>query len=144
MAIQKFVMLFLFSKFAKEKSKEIATTNYQMINMTSITADEYSELAEPTRNFLEKVARLEKEAVLEFLKVIIDTDKQSQSDIEDDDIEVEELADLRVSNKADKIQAINSNFDHFINVAPVKKSLVDMLKKKRDFIASGKVFIKRF
>ena len=71
--------------------------------MTSITADEYSELAEPTRNFLEKVARLEKEAVLEFLKVIIDTDKQSQSDIEDDDIEVEELADFRGINKADKI-----------------------------------------
>ncbi|MGG7059661.1 hypothetical protein ACQPUZ_15435 [Clostridium tertium] len=131
------------AKFAKEKSKEIATTSYQMINMTSITADEYSELAEPTRNFLEKVARFEKEAVLEFLKVIIAIDKQPQSDIEDDDIAVEELADLRDINKADKIQKLlTANFDHFINVAPVKKSLVDMLKKKRDFIASGKVFIK--
>ena len=131
------------AKYAKEESKNMATTSYQMINMTSITADEYSKLAEPTRNFLEKVAKFEKEAVLEFLKVVIDTDKQPQSYIEDDDIEVEELADLRDVNKADKIQKLlTANFDHFINVAPVKKALVDMLKKKRDFIALGKVFIK--
>lgn len=131
------------AKYAKEESKNMATTSYQMINMTSITADEYSELAEPTRNFLEKVAKFEKEAVLEFLKVIIDTDKQPQSDIEGEDLEIEELTDLRDVNKADKIQKLlTANYDHFIKVAPVKKSLVDMLKKKRDFIASGKVFIK--
>lgn len=126
------------AKFAKEKSKEIATTSYQMINMTSITADEYSELAEPTRDFLEKVARFEKEAVLEFLKVIIDTDNQSEDNINDD-----EAIDIKSINKADKIQKLlTANYDHFINVAPVRKSLVDMLEKKRDYIASGKVFIK--
>lgn len=126
------------AKFAKEKSKEIATTSYQMINMTSITADEYAELAEPTRNFLEKVARFEKEAVLEFLKVIIDIESQTESDVE-----AEELLDVKSINKADKIQKLlTANYDHFINVAPVRKALVEMLEKKRDYIASGKVFIK--
>ena len=121
------------TKVAKKEAKKVATTSYQLLTMLAITPHEYAELAKPTKDFLYKVYQGDKNAVLEFLKIISNSSVDEATDTEGKEI---------VVKKVDKIsKLLQLDFDKYIKVPTIKRSLVTMLKRKTAELASGKFYI---
>lgn len=114
------------AKYAKETAKEYTSTSYQSLNAMALTPQALQNISKPSIDFYHRVCNFEKVAVLEMLKLI------SSSEENEDEIKV----------TADKISTLLSiDFERFVEMNWVKKTLIGMIERKIKEIMSGKFLV---
>ncbi|MGG7143619.1 RNA dependent RNA polymerase [Clostridium nigeriense] len=120
------------TKYGKGKSKTMAESSYQLLTMLNLTYQEVLELAEPTRNILERIIYGEELATKDFLN--IESEVSTLEEYDDDSI--------MAKNVADKIHMLlGMDYKKFIAIPRVRKGLLKMIERKVKELASGKFYL---
>ena len=114
------------AKYAKETAKEYTSTSYQSLNAMALTPQALQKISKPSVDFYHRVCDLEKIAVLEMLKLITTSEDTEE--------------EIKVT--ADKVSTLLSvDFERFIEMNWVKKTLIGMIERKIKEIMSGKFLV---
>lgn len=117
-------------KKANKKSKEMAETSYQMLNLLKISKQEYAELASSNENFLKEVRKKDESACLEFTGLTV----KPLSNVEDEEYEIQ--------SKDDKLfKMFAHNFKDMIQIPTNQKALEDNIFRKTQNHLAGKFLL---
>lgn len=120
------------TKYGKGESKTVAESSYQLLTMLNLTYQEICQLAEPTRNMLERIINGEELAIKHFLAI-----ESEVSNMEEYDDEC-----IMARNVADKTEMMLAmEYDKFIQIPRVKNGLFSMIERKVKELASGKFYL---
>lgn len=120
------------TKYGKGESKTVAESSYQLLTMLNLTYQEICQLAEPTRNMLERIINGEELAIKHFLA--IESEVSNMEEYDDECIVARNVAD-----KTEMMLAME--YDKFIQIPRVKNGLFSMIKRKVKELASGKFYL---
>lgn len=120
------------TKYGKGESKTVAESSYQLLTMLNLTYQEICQLAEPTRNMLERIINGEELAIKHFLA--IESEVSNMEEYDDECIVARNVAD-----KTEMMLAME--YDKFIQIPRVKNGLFSMIERKVKELASGKFYL---
>ncbi|MDM0694191.1 hypothetical protein QTH45_06205 [Clostridium perfringens] len=112
------------TKVSKIENSEVIKTNYQLLMQLGLNMEDYYSLTEATRTFLRSVLYKDKMATLKFLGAVATEENEDEFNLG------EKLSYL-----------LGLDFDRFIKLPWVQKSLAGMVEKSIKELVSGKFYI---